>query len=116
LKKNGYAGVELAHPSADLHLPGLPITIGIREPYSLFLLIVRVIAFHEPLTSSRLVLLHILLCMGVHRLVHLDVAGYAQQTAVGWVIGELFHLLHALTTLHWYDMVHVHTRRVDALG
>ena len=64
---------------------------------------------------SCLVLLHLLLSVSVHRLVGLDVAGYAEQTAVAWRVCQSLHLLNALGCLHWRDVVHIHPWRVDAL-
>ena len=105
------------------HLSGHPRTI--RYSYylsvmsilhsSFFTPIVWIVPFHESLMPSCLVLGYLLLGVSEHSLVRLDVAGYAEQTAVGWIVGESLHLLYALATLYWYDMVHVHTRRVDTL-
>ena len=64
---------------------------------------------------SCLVLGYLLLGVSVHRLVGLDVAGYAEQTAVGWRVCQSLHLLHALGCLHWRDVVYIHPWRVDAL-
>lgn len=47
---------------------------------------VGVVHFEEPLTGSRLVLSHLLLCMCAHFLMHFDVALYAQQLAVADVV------------------------------
>lgn len=48
--------------------------------------IVWVVGFEEPLTGSLLILSHLLLGMGAHGLMHLNVALYAQQLAVADVV------------------------------
>ena len=76
---------------------------------------VRIVHFEEPSTGSLLVLLHLLFGMRPHVLMHLDVAGDAQQLAVVRVVCQSLHLLHGLGLLHRLDVVHVHAWRDDAL-
>ena len=77
---------------------------------------VRVIHFEEPSTGSLLVLLHLLLGMGAHDLMHLDVAGDAQQLAVGWIVRQSLHLLHRLRLFDRSDVVHVHAWGDEAIS
>ena len=73
--------------------------------------IVRVVLFHEPVASLLVVLFVIIRRVASHFLMHLDVAGYAQQLDVGGIVTELLHLHDSAATLHGLDVVAVHAWR-----
>ena len=84
-----------------------------------FCFIIWVVGFEEPLTGSRLVLSHLLLGVRSHLLMHLDVAGDAQQLAVGGIVTPCTHSVWAfdrLGLLDGSDVMHVHTSGDEALG
>lgn len=84
-----------------------------------FLFIVWVVGFHEALPCPRFVLGHLLLCMGVHVLMHLDVARNTQQLAVGGIVTPCTHSVWAfdrLGLLDGSDVMHVHTSGDEAIG
>ena len=84
-----------------------------------FFFIVWVIGFEEPSTCSLLVLLHLLLGMGAHLLMHLDVAWNTQQLAVGGIVTPCTHSVWAFYRLGLLDgsnVMHVHTSCDEALG
>ena len=80
---------------------------------------VWVVGFEEPLTCSLLVLLHLLLGVRSHLLMHLDVAGDAQQLAIGGIVTPCTHSVWSfdrLGLLDGSDVMHVHTSGDEALG
>ena len=80
---------------------------------------VRVIRFHESPSSSRLVLRDLLLCMGAHVLMHLDVAGNAQQLAVVGIVTPCTHSVWSFNRLRLFDrsdVMHVHAWGYEALS
>ena len=82
-----------------------------------FWFVVRVVAFHESLACSLLVLLHLLLGMRPHVLMHLDMAGDTQQHDVVGIIASGSHTVgafHCLGLLNRSDVMHVHAWRDDA--
>ena len=83
---------------------------------SVWLHIVGVVHFHEPLPCSLLVGLHLLAGVAPHLLVGLDVAGDAQQLDVGRIVTELLHLHDGTATLHGLDVVAVHAWRDVPVG
>ena len=80
---------------------------------------VGVVAFHEPLTGSFLVLSHLLLGVRAHLLMHLDVARNTQQLAVGGIVTPCTHSVWAFDRLGLLDgsnVMHVHTSGDEALS
>ena len=80
---------------------------------------VGVVAFHEPLTGSFLVLSHLLLGVRAHLLMHLDVARNTQQLAVGGIVTPCTHSVWAFDRLGLLDgsnVMHVHTGGDEALS
>ena len=79
-------------------------------------LVVGVVQFHEALPCPLLILLYLLLGVGAHVLMHLDVTRNAQQLAVGGIVCQSLHLLHGLGCLNGMDVVYVNAWRDEALG
>ena len=102
------------------HVLQLLIVQGAEETHSFvllhsfFIVIIGIIHLKEPSTCSLLVLHDLLLGMGAHGLMHLDVAGDAQQLAVVRVVCQSLHLLHRLSLFDRLDMMHVNAWSIDA--
>jgi hypothetical protein len=54
--------------------------------------------------------------MGAHLLMHLDVAGDAQQLAVVRIVRQSLHLLHRLRLFNGSDVMHVNTSGDEAFS
>ena len=111
-KNNSPGGQSVGHGFESCTLfEVLQILIGLLSVWLglLWRLVVRVVHFEEPLTSSFLILSYLLRCMRPHILMHFDVAGDTQQLTVGGIVCQSLHLLHRAPCLHRLDVVHIHT-------
>ena len=82
-----------------MNAPGLSV-VAIGSP-------IRVVCFHESSVSSRLVLLHLLLCVALGLLMGTDVTRDAQRFKVRWVVCQPLHLLLSLGRLHRFLVMHI---------
>ena len=114
-------GLSVVAIGSPVALRATLFTLGMTDASIVLLLLthkVRVIRFHESPSSSRLVLLHLLLGVASHLLMRLDVARNTQrlQVVATHVVCKVFHLLLSLGRLDGRFVMNIHSRRDVTIG